>query len=592
LHRRSRAPLLTAVLIVLTGTSVTLTTPASADPRSPGASGSGCATTGSVDFGLDLAGTGWRFRTGDDPTWADPATDDSAWDAWTVPDNWGAVPALSNYDGFAWYRTTFTLPARPAGITDAAIVAAIGHIDDADQTFLNGQEIGRTGAFPPNFDSTWEVPREYFPADGLLQWGGINVIAVRMYDGTGGGGFYKGPVGLFSKARLRTLAGLQGVPANRAQLAHACSVLDQQHRAVAAGDVRRYAKTLDEDFFHQGDTAARRLDELRAMLGRTSSVTLLDSQAEVVVDQCGRLIVDTIRSWVAADGTILLPPTREFLYISPRKPVELGDHSRFFRDSYESAAMGRRVQLNVYLPPVYTRTTARRFPVVYMLYGFSGSNIEWEARDMDAVIDRLITDQGIEPSIVVFPDGDSGWYVDTSAGNFRSMIVQELVPLADRVYRTIPDRDHRGISGVSMGGQGAFTIGLTFPDLFSSIASHIGALSLPPLVGTPEERASNVGLRPVTLVGTLSVDALRRHTYYFDGGDQDDFGFGTAARNMSVALASKGIRHDYQLGPGRHDDAYWMPKLDRSFDLHSVQFRNHPHPQPREPRSHSSYEWP
>lgn len=591
--RAPRARLLAVLLAVLTGTSVTLTTPASAEPQPRGGgAGTGCATTGSVDFGVDLAGAGWRFRTGDDLAWADPATDDTAWEEWTVPDNWGAVPALSTYDGFAWYRRPFTLPARPAGITDAAIVAATGHLDDADQTFLNGREIGRTGAFPPGFDSTWEVPREYFPADGVLRWGDTNVIAVRMYDGTGGGGFYKGPVGLFSKARLRALAGLEATPANRGQLAHACAVLDQQHRAVAAGDVRRYARTLDDDFFHQGDTAARRLDELRSMLDRASAVRLVDSQAEVIVDRRGRLIVDTIRGWVAGDGTVLAPPTREFLYIDPRRHLELGDHSRFFRDSYESAAMGRRVQFNVYLPPTYLRTTARRFPVVYMLHGFNGSNIEWEARDMDAVIDRLIADQGIEPSIVVFPDGDSGWYVDTSAGNFRSMIVRELVPLVDRAYRTIPDREHRGISGVSMGGQGAFTIALTFPDLFSSIASHIGALSLAPLVGTPAERAANAGLRPIALVTATSVEALRRHTYYFDGGDQDDFGFGTAARNMSVALASKGIRHDYQLGPGRHDDAYWMPKLDRSFDLHSAQFRGQPFRQPREPRHHFSYPWP
>lgn len=320
---------------------------------------------------------------------------------------------------------------------------------------------------------------------------------------------------------------------------------------------------------------------------------LVDNQAEVFVDEQGRLVVDTIRSWVAADGTVLLPPTREFLHIDPRKSVELGDHARFFRDSYVSAAMGRRVQFNVYLPPSYTRTTRARFPVVYMLHGFNGSNIEWEARDIDAVIDGLVGDAGIAESIVVFPDGDSGWYVDTSAGKFRSMIVNEVLPLVDDVYRTIPDRQHRGLSGVSMGGQGAFTIGLTFPDLFSSIASHMGALSLPPLIGTPAERAANARLQPIALVTATSAADLRRHRYYFDGGDQDDFGFGVAARNMSVALASKGIQHDYQLGPGRHADSYWMPKLDRSFGLHSAQFRAHPYRQPREPRGpRSRYDWP
>jgi enterochelin esterase-like enzyme len=551
-----------------------LLAPAAPASAAPPAAGASCATTGSVDFGIDLAGGGWKFTTGDDPSWSDPSFVDSGWRDWSVPDNWGAVSDLASYDGYAWYRKTFTLPARPEGVTDSAVVAALGKIDDADQTFLNGTEIGRTGGFPPAFDSTWEVPREYYPADGLLRWGATNVIAVRAYDGTGGGGFHQGPVGLFSKARLRALAGISGTPASRTQLAHVCAVLDKQHRAVAAGDRRAYASTLADGFFHQGDTAARRLTSLPGSVS--------DGQAEVFVDNQGRLVVDTIRQW----GD--LAPARELLYIDPRRKLELGDHSRFFRDEYESAAMKRRVQFNVYLPKSYTRTQAKRYPVVYMLNGFNGSNIEWESRKIDAVLDNLALD-----AIVVFPDGDSGWYVDTSAGNFRTMIVDEIVPLVDRFYRTIPDRDHRGVSGVSMGGQGAFTLALKNPGVFSSIASHMGALSLAPLVGTAEEQAANAGLRPLTLVAAMSAADLSRHRFYFDGGDQDDYRFGAAAQQMSTLLASKGAKHDYQLGAGRHDDAYWMPKLDRSFALHNEQFNAHPYRQPKEPKPiKSPYVWP
>lgn len=567
-HRlRSAGALLGALVLSLA--CVNVPTSASAGPAAaPKPGDTSCATTGSVDFGVDLAGAGWKFTTGDDAAWSDPSFADTAWRDWSVPDNWGDHADLSGYDGFAWYRRTFTLPARPAGVTDSTIIAALGKIDDADQVFLNGSEIGRTGGFPPAFDSTWEVPREYYPADGLLRWGATNVLAVRVYDGTGGGGFHQGPVGLYSKARLRGLAGITGTAATRTQLAHACAVIGRQHRAVAAGDVRGYAATLATGFFHQGDTAERRISELRALL-RKGPVTLTDSQAEVFVDARGRLVVDTIRAWTG------LPAARELLYIDPRRPVELGDRSRFFTDDYDSAAMNRRVRFTVYLPASYTRAKAGRYPVVYMLNGFNGSNIEWEARDIDTVLDTLIREKNLAEMIVVFPDGDSGWYVDTSAGNFKSMIVKEIVPMVDRVYRTIPDRDHRGISGVSMGGQGAFTIGLTNPDLFSSIASHMGALSLAPLAGTAEERAANAGLRPLTLVAGMSAADLGRHRFYFDGGDSDEYRFGVAAQQMSTLLAGKGVRHDYQLGAGRHDDAYWMPKLDRSFGLHSEQFRAH-----------------
>jgi enterochelin esterase-like enzyme len=574
--------------VVLSLACVNVPTSASAGPAKhhPKPTDTSCATTGSVDFGVDLAGAGWKFTTGDDASWSDPAFSDTAWRDWSVPDNWGEHTDLSGYDGFAWYRKTFALPARPSGVADANIIAALGKIDDADQVFLNGTEIGKTGGFPPQFDSTWEVPREYYPADGLLRWGATNTIAVRVYDGTGGGGFYQGPVGLYSKSRLRALAGVTGTAATRTQLAHACAVINRQHRAVAAGDVRGYAATLASGFFHQGDTAERRTAELKALL-KNGKVTLTDAQAEVFVDAQGRLVLDTIRTWTG------LPTSRELIYIDPKKDVELGDHARFFRDDYDSAAMKRRVQFNVYLPKSYTRTTAKRFPVVFMLNGFNGSNIEWEARDIDAVLDKLIAEKGLEESIVVFPDGQSGWYVDTSEGNFKSMIVKEIVPMVDRSYRTVADRDHRGISGVSMGGQGAFTIGLTNPDLFSSIASHMGALSFAPLIGTPAERAANAGLRPLTLVAGKSAADLNRHRFYLDGGDSDEYRFGAAAQQMSTLLAGKGVKHDYQLGAGNHSDAYWMPKLDRSFGLHTEQFRAHPVKQPKEPKQHKDgYRWP
>ncbi|MEU0781714.1 alpha/beta hydrolase-fold protein [Streptomyces sp. NPDC006173] len=151
----------------------------------------------------------------------------------------------------------------------------------------------------------------------------------------------------------------------------------------------------------------------------------------------------------------------------------------------------------------------------------------------------------------------------------------------------------RNISGVSMGGQGAFTIGLKHPELFSSIASHMGALSLPPLAGTAEEQAGHASLEPLTLVHSMSARQLRRHSYYFDGGSSDDFGFGQAAIQMGAELAAKGIAYDYQGGPGRHEDAYWVPRLDRSFALHGKQFRAHLIHRPHEPRRPSpAYTWP
>src|SRR5207302_308521 len=79
-------------------------------------------------------------------------------------------------------RGTATLAREVA----PAIVAG----DDVDETFLNGVKLGQTGAFPPNYRSEWQAYRRYrIPVDAL-NWGGENVLAVRVYDGAGPGGIW------------------------------------------------------------------------------------------------------------------------------------------------------------------------------------------------------------------------------------------------------------------------------------------------------------------------------------------------------------------------------------------------------------------
>jgi enterochelin esterase-like enzyme len=314
------------------------------------------------------------------------------------------------------------------------------------------------------------------------------------------------------------------------------------------------------------------------MVKRFGKVALTDASTEVVVDRQGRIVVDTIRSWAGVDAqgkrTTVYAPTREFLYLDPKTGKELGDRSRFFRDGYASPAMKKDVQFNVYLPPSYSKDSTRRFPVVYLLHGINGSNIEWEVRNIDRLLDGLFTKGGLEESIVVFPDGSSGWYVDSSAGNYRTMIVNEILPMVDKQYRTKADREHRAMSGVSMGGFGTYSIGLEHPELFSSLASHMGALSLPALAGTREEMAANAKYQPMAMAAARTPDQLKQYRFYMDGGDSDIFRFGEAARVMSAQLTAKTVPHVAQYGPGGHDDEYFVPKLKDSFKLHSEQFRS------------------
>lgn len=411
-------------------------------------------------------------------------------------------------------------------------------------------------------------------------FGGRNVLAVRMNDFSGGGGWYRGPVGLFSKAALReAVHGITGPLTPPAVTARVTDLLAAQARALAVGDVDAYLATLDAGYVHDGRDRDRRRREVTGWLARSDgSLVLDDAEVEVVAAADGRVLVDTNRTISGTrDGQPFTfeGPGQQFLVVDPASGLEIGNRSRFFRDHVDSSLEGRRREHVVYLPPSYYDHPTQRYPVVYLLHGINGGSREWEPRDIQQRLDRLFSTGGLAESIVVMPDGESLWYIDSSVTPWRSMFVEEMVPQVDADYRTLADRRHRGVSGVSMGGHGAFTIGWAHPELFGSIASHMGALSLPPLVGTADEVAANTPETPLVQAVTHTPDFLDDFAYYFDACADDDFRFGEAVQAMAAELAVKQVPHTAVVFPdGRHNDACWLPHIDASFGLHSTSFRS------------------
>ena len=142
---------------------------------------------------LNLRGQ-WNFAIGDNVRWADPAFNDSAWESVRVPGTW-EDNGFYGYDGFAWYRLTF---AGSLLDPDRMYWLLPGYIDDADETYLNGKIIGKSGSFPPGFRTAYKAKRQYPVPAGLINYTGKNVIAIRVYDGRIGGGIAAGPIGFYT----------------------------------------------------------------------------------------------------------------------------------------------------------------------------------------------------------------------------------------------------------------------------------------------------------------------------------------------------------------------------------------------------------
>ena len=140
---------------------------------------------------LDLSGL-WLFHKGDQETWKEIKTPEMDWEKVTLPDNWEHHSQYTEDNVYGWYRLHFTVPAEWKGHD---LKLPMGKIDDCDITYVNGQEVGRTGTFPPKFKTAWGDERHYIIPSKNVKFGGDNVIAIRVFDGTGNGGLYDGPLG-------------------------------------------------------------------------------------------------------------------------------------------------------------------------------------------------------------------------------------------------------------------------------------------------------------------------------------------------------------------------------------------------------------
>ena len=110
---------------------------------------------------------------------------------------------------------------------------------------------------------------------------------------------------------------------------------------------------------------------------------------------------------------------------------------------------------NVLLPPSYA-TSDKRYPVVYVLHWYTGDLLTYGRFDAGAVRDFATARAKVQEMIFVFPDasnmlGGSQYLSSPTIGDYETYITQELVDLVDATYRTIPDRNSRGITGCSMG---------------------------------------------------------------------------------------------------------------------------------------------
>ena len=216
----------------------------------------------------------------------------------------------------------------------------------------------------------------------------------------------------------------------------------------------------------------------------------------------------------------------------------------------------------VYLPP--STTTARHYPVVYLLHGLRGSPYSFVGGlRLAAIADDLIRSRRAPPFVGVLPpagvrvDYDGEW-----AGPWERYVVEDVVPWAGRHLPISPESSRASIGGLSAGGYGALDIGLRHPGLFGTLESYSGYYHAPhdgPLAGAaPALLEAN----DPTLLARREAGALRAHgvRIYLSSGEREHRLL-ARTRAYAAVLARAGIPHRVVETPGGHTGRTWRFQL-------------------------------
>lgn len=239
-----------------------------------------------------------------------------------------------------------------------------------------------------------------------------------------------------------------------------------------------------------------------------------------------------------------------------------------------SEKMKKDIKCVVIKPQSYTEKN-HAFPVVYLLHGHGGNYSNWIRRVPD-----LKKYADLYQILIVCPDGHkSSWYFDSpldSSMYYETYIAREVPAFIEKHFNTIPSRNARAITGLSMGGHGALSIAWKHAAYFGAVGSMSGVVDinirrnsfdLAKRIGDTVQYKQNwIDYSVINLIEKKPVDSL---AIIIDCGVKDLFF--NSNRRLHEKLLLLNVEHDYSEKPGGHDWSYWS----NSIKYHLLFFRNY-----------------
>jgi enterochelin esterase-like enzyme len=236
-------------------------------------------------------------------------------------------------------------------------------------------------------------------------------------------------------------------------------------------------------------------------------------------------------------------------------------HGKVSQILFPSPSTGTHRRAFVYTPPGYDLDPTKRYPVLYLQHGWGEDETAWfNQGHANLIMDNLIAEGKSLPFLIVTtygmtnvirpgqPGGLSAFKIEP----FQTVLLDELMPYVDGHFRTLADRDHRAMAGLSMGGFETKLITARNPDVFS----HIGLFS----GGTfsPEDVESTPGFRDKVKLAFVSFGSkeLEGRRMAPPGGQPFD------PRANAAAIKAAGVNSVFYVSPGTaHEFLSWRRSL-------------------------------
>ena len=261
--------------------------------------------------------------------------------------------------------------------------------------------------------------------------------------------------------------------------------------------------------------------------------------------------------------------------------------------SVKSNILGKDVKYTVYLPPDYDYSQ-RSYPVVYLLHGYTDDNTGWlQFGEINHFADKGITDGTIPPMIIIMPNGDSSWYINSFDGKekYEDFFIKEFMPAVEKSYRIKAEKRYRGIAGLSMGGYGTLIYSLKYPELFAAAAPLSAAVWDDSAMANMDDKRYEMIYGPLyghglknkerlnqswysnsvlKIVDWKSPDDLRKVRYWIDCGDDDFLTKGNCL--LHIALTDKKVPHEFRVRDGGHTWTYWRTGITEALQFIGTSF--------------------